>query len=300
MALRDFIYIDKNRMYSLYSQLFEGVVESLVKSVSYSSEEQKSEKRLEETIIDASVKVQNVVLFDHIYNTLEEKMMPNILVVDNNTTKSDIIPTSILKISGYVTIEDYEHLSYLMDNFNEIGLALANMQLQSKNQTGKQSNNSVEKYAKENGLTLDRKFTSSIVKIIENLHGNSMEIFIETDNESLDLGFKAFLDHEFLRLSPNTLRSLYGYKPCMKWTMVGEVTDISYISERHQGKTKSIFSKMFKQLNDVDHSFSKSTEDSCDTVRIAPIAVYIEHESVTTVSEDTAVQNSNTNHTLKN
>lgn len=47
MALRDFIYIDKNRMYSLYSQLFEGVVESLVKSVSYSSEEQKTEKKLE-------------------------------------------------------------------------------------------------------------------------------------------------------------------------------------------------------------------------------------------------------------
>ena len=74
MALRDFIYIDKNRMYSLYSQLFEGVVESLVRSVSYSTEEQKKDRKLEESIIDASVKVQNVVLFDHIYNTLEDKI----------------------------------------------------------------------------------------------------------------------------------------------------------------------------------------------------------------------------------
>ncbi len=290
MALRDFIYIDKNRMYSLYSQLFEGVVESLVQSVSYSSEEQKKEKKLEETIIDASVKVKNVLLFDHIYNTLEEKMMPHILVIDKTTTKDDIRPTSIIKVSGYVTIEDYEHLSYLMGNFNEIGLALANMQLRSKQETGNQSsNNSIEKYAKDNGLTLDKKFTSSIVTIIENFHGNSMEILVETDNDELNLCFKALLDQEFLRLSQNTLRNLYGYKPCMKWTMVGEVTDITYISERHQGKTKSVFSEMFKRLHDVDQSFSKATENSFDTIRVAPIAVYIEHEGVTATPEGTAV-----------
>ena len=289
MALRDFIYIDKNRMYSLYSQLFEGVVESLVQAVSYSSEEQKKEKKLEETIIDASVKVKNVLLFDHIYNTLEEKMMPHILVIDKTTTKDAIRPTSIIKVSGYVTIEDYEHLSYLMGNFNEIGLALANMQLRNKEEKGKQSNNSIEKYAKDNGLSLDKKFTSSIVTIIENFHGNSMEILVETDNDELNLCFKALLDQEFLRLPQNTLRNLYGYKPCMKWTMVGEVTDISYISGRHQGKAKSVFTEMFKHLNDVDQSFSKATQDSSDTIRVAPIAVYIEHESITAAPECTAV-----------
>lgn len=39
MALRNFIYIDKNKMYSLYSQIFEGVAESLVKSVFNSTED---------------------------------------------------------------------------------------------------------------------------------------------------------------------------------------------------------------------------------------------------------------------
>ena len=288
MALRDFIYIDKNRMYSLYSQLFEGVVESLVKSVSYSSEEQKTERKLEETIIDASVKVQNVVLFDHIYNTLEEKLAPNLLVIDETTTKEDIKPTSIIKVTGYVTIEDYEHLSYLMNNFNDIGLALAYTQLRSKKENENQSNNSVEKYAKENGLILDKKFTSSMVKIIENLHGKSMELLIEIDSENLDVGFRALLDQDFLRFSPNTLRNLYGYKPCMKWTMVGEVTDISCVTESHQDKNKTVFYKLFKQLNDVDHSLSQPTEDSSDTIRVAPIAVYIEHKSITAAPEGTA------------
>lgn len=279
MTLRDFIYIDKNRMYSLYSQLFEGVVESLVKSVSCSSEEQRTEKKLEATIIDASVKVQNVVLFDHIYNTLESKMMEcnNILVVNESTTKDDISSSAIVKVSGYATVEDYEHLSYLMGNFNEIGLALANMQLKCNEVTGKHSNNSVEKYAKDNGLTLDKKFTSSIVTIVENFHGNSMEILIETDSSNLNVGFKAILSQKNLRLTANELRNLYGYKPCMKWTMVGEITDMSYISERKQGSNKSMFSDMFERLNDVDQAFSKIPESSHDTIRVAPIAIYIEH-----------------------
>ena len=55
MALRNFIFIDKNKMYSFYSQIFEGVAESLVKSVFYSSEDKNmTGKRLEETLIEAS------------------------------------------------------------------------------------------------------------------------------------------------------------------------------------------------------------------------------------------------------
>lgn len=290
MALRNFIFIDKNKMYSFYSQIFEGVAESLVKSVFYSNEDKNmTGKKLEETLIEASVKVQNVVLFDHIYNSLEAKMLPNILVIDDKTTREDIKPSSIIKVSGYVTIEDYEHLSYLMGNFNDIGLAVANMQMQSKDSSNKQSNNSIEKYAKENGLTLDKKFTASIVKIIENFHGDSMEIVIENENSTLDIGFKALLDPKYLRISPNELRILYGHKPCMKWTMVGEVTDISYMSDRHQERSKNAFSELFTHLNDVDHSFSKSTEESCDMIRISPIAVYIEHENITAVPEGTAV-----------
>ena len=290
MALRNFIFIDKNKMYSFYSQIFEGVAESLVKSVFYSNEDKNmTGKKLEETLIEASVKVQNVVLFDHIYNSLEAKMLPNILVIDDKTTREEIKPSSIIKVSGYVTIEDYEHLSYLMGNFNDIGLAIANMQMQSKDSSNKQSNNTIERYAKENGLTLDKKFTASIVKIIENFHGDSMEIVIENENSTLDIGFKALLNPKYLRISPNELRILYGHKPCMKWTMVGEVTDISYMSDRHQERSKNAFSELFTHLNDVDHSFSKSTEESCDMIRISPIAVYIEHENITAAPEGTAI-----------
>ena len=290
MALRDFIYIDKNRMYSLYSQLFEGVVESLVRSVSYSTEEQKKDRKLEESIIDASVKVQNVVLFDHIYNTLEDKMQSHLLIIDRETSKDDIKPTAIVKITGYVTIEDYNHLSFLMSNINDIGLALSYLQLiNEKGNASKNSNNSIEKYAKENGLSFDKKSTSSIIKVIENFHGKTMEIIIEPDSDKLKVGFKALLNEEFLRISPDNIRNMYGYKPCMKWTMVGEVTDISYLTSTRSATIKSAFSDLFTSLDEVDNSFSKVNEQSNDIIRIAPIAVYIEHENTTAAPEGTAV-----------
>lgn len=277
MALRDFIYIDKNRLYSLYSQLFEGVVESLVKSVSYSSEENKTERKIEETIIDASVKVQNVLLFDHIYNTLEDKLNPQILEIDSSTTKEKIMSTSIIKVTGYATIEDYERLAYLLNNFNDIGYALAAIQVEAQRADGKTSKNSVEQFAKDNGLYLDKKSTASMVKLIENFHGNSMDIIIEPDNDKLDVLFKAFLNEANLRLTANEIRNLYSHKPCMKWTMVGEVTNILYESSMHKRRYKGAFSDMFDVLNDVDHFLPNASIGDNDTISVAPIAVYIEH-----------------------
>lgn len=278
VILRDFIYIDKNRMYSLYSQIFEGVVESLVESVTSSSEESKNEKKLEETIIDASVKVQNVVLYDHIYNTLEKKLQPQILLIDDTTSRDDIKSGSIIKVTGYTVIEDYEHLSYLMQNFNEIGTALATLTLRNKSEQKTLSKNSIDEFAKSNGLILDKKFTESIVKIIDNFHGKSMEITVEQDNDTLDVGFRALLEEQYLRLSANSIRNLYGYKPCMKWTLVGEVTNLSYLTNDRSEKNKTIFASMFKSLSDVDNSFTKMNDKTNSIVRVAPLAVYIEHD----------------------
>ena len=45
-VLRDFIYIDKDRLYSLYSQLFKGVAESMVEAFSSGKEDTKKELEL--------------------------------------------------------------------------------------------------------------------------------------------------------------------------------------------------------------------------------------------------------------
>lgn len=274
VVLRNFIYIDKDRLYSFYSQLFEGVVESMVQSVIYGTEDTEKNRNLEQRIIDASCKVQNVVLFDHIYNSLEEKLKSQILIIDDSTALNDIKSNSIIKVTGYTTIEDYEHLSFLMKNFNEIGKALTILTLNKTNDSKPLSSNAIDQYAKSNGLYFDTKFSDSMMKIINNFHGNVLEIFIEPSNQELDVTFKALLDEKYLRLSSNSIRNLYGYKPCMKWTLVGEVTNMSYSRNRRSSKQLSALSDMFETLSNID-SFSINESEN-NTVRIAPIAVYID------------------------
>ena len=274
--VRDFIYLDRERMYSLYSQLFEGVVETMARSVTSGTGEDKKDHKLEETIFDASTKVQNVILFDHIYNMLEEKMTPDLMLVDVNTNIDEIKPDSIIKITGYARIEDYDYLLHILDSFNEIGSAAATITLK-KDDTSKQvSKNQVDQYAKNNNLYLDKKFSESLTKLIDEIHGKTMEIVIPVASETLNADFKAFINKKHLRISQESLKDIYGFAPCMEWTMVGEVTDLSYRNPNTSLKDAGVISSLLGSLTDLTTSFSALTGER-KTVRIAPIAIYIEH-----------------------
>lgn len=283
-ALRDFIYIDKDRLYSLYSQAFKGIAESIVESFSISKEDTEREKKLEQSISDSSQKIKNVVLFDHIYNSLEEELSPHLLVVDEKTNTTALTPSTFVKVTGKATLEDYERLLFLMKNFNEIGMAFATMQvLNNKKQDPKSSQtnsaNSIEKFAKANGLMLEKKFTESMVKIIENFHGTALDVTIEPHSSQLDVFFKTTLDEKNMRISSNTLRLTYGNKPMMDWTIVGEITNSQNMSDEPNSGYCNIFTDMFARLDEIDNSFEKANDMNNSIIRVAPIAVYIEHNT---------------------
>lgn len=283
-ALRDFIFIDKDRLYSLYSQVFKGIAESIVESFSISKEDTEREKKLEQSISDSSQKIRNVVLFDHIYNSLEEELTSQLLVVDENTEKAVLVPGTFVKVTGTATLEDFERLLFFMKNFNEIGLAIATMQIsnnskQKTNASQTNSKNSIEQYAKSNGLMLEKKYTESIVKIIENFHGIALDITIEPHSSRLDAFFKATLDEKNMRISSNVLRQTYGYKPMMDWTIVGEITNVqNNLNETHSGYSNT-FTDMFTHIDEIDNSFEIANDKNNSVIRIAPIAVYIEHNN---------------------
>lgn len=281
-VLRDFIYIDKDRLYSLYSQLFKGVAESMVEAFSSGKEDTKKERSLEQNLIEASYKVRNVILFDHIYNSLEDRLAPQLLVVDKSTAFGDLTPGSYIKVTGKATIEDFERLIFLLKNFNDIGMALAHMKLHNDSkvnaQSGKSSSkNSIEQYAKSNGLVLDKKFTESMVKIIENFHGYALDVTIEPHSSQLGAFFKVTLDEKNMRISSNMVRKIYGNKPIMDWTIAGEITSFQPRGTVAGSSYHNTFSEMFSKVAEIDDSFEGAHDGQTQIVRVAPIAVYIEH-----------------------
>lgn len=283
-VLRDFIYVDKERLYSLYSQLFQGVAEFSIESFSSSKENDKKEHKIEQKLIEASYKAKNVFLFDHIYNLLEDKLTPQLVCVDESITLANLKPSSYIKVIGKATIEDFEHLIFLLKNFNEIGMALATMQIMNSNKANSQnvknnSKNSIEQYAKVNGLSLDKKFTESMVKIIENFHGSDLDITIEPYSNKLDVFFKSTLDEKNMRLSSNMVRKTYGNKPIMDWTVVGEITSHQIGKDLAYSTYSNTFSDMFSRIAEIDNSFESANDGQNRIIRVAPIAVYIEHNN---------------------
>lgn len=283
-VLRDFIYIDRDRLYSLYSQLFKGVAESVIEAFSSGKEDTKKERSLEQNLIEASYKIRNVVLFDYIYNSLEDKLAPQLLLVDESTTQDDLKPSSFIKVTGKATIEDFERLIFLMKNFNDIGTALATMQMLNANKANDQnkrntSKNAIEQYAKEKGLFLDNKLTESMVKVIENFHGSALDVTIESHSCKLGVFFKSMLDEKNMRLSSNMVRKTYGNKPIMDWTIVGEITNFQPGGDAVYRIYRNTFSDMFNRIATIDGSFEVANDSQNKIIRIAPIAVYIEHNN---------------------
>ncbi len=283
-VFRDFIYIDRDRLYSLHSQIFKGVAESFIEAFSSGKEDAKNGKRLEESLFEASYKVKNVILLDHIYNSLENELASQLLLVNESTTLSDLQPSSYIKVSGKATIEDYERLIFLFNNFNDIGKAFATIQLQNADKEKEQgkksfSKNNIAQYAKDNGLYLEENLSKSMVKIIENFHGSALDVTIEPHLTGLNLFFKATLDDRYLRFSSNTIRKTYGIRPIMDWTMVGEITNYKIGMTPALSTYSNGFFDMFEQIEEIDNSFENANDEQNKIIRIAPIAVYIEHNN---------------------
>lgn len=281
-CLKDFIYIDKDRLYSLYSQIFEGVVESIAMSRYIDEENTKTEKRIEQKLIEASFKSQNIVLFDHMYNMLEEEIQSYIFPIEENTVIDNIPIDGIIKVRGKAIVDDYDNLAYFFENYNDIGNALSGLTLlSSANSGGTISKNSIEKYAKDNNLFLEKKYIDSLVKVIRFFHNNNLDLIVKPENNHR-FHCCALLNPNGLRISTSEIKNLYGNRPVMDWTVLGQVTNIlsnSCKDDLNTGANDSSFQVLFDKLLEVDKMFDKILNQNNNIVKIAPIAVYVEHRS---------------------
>lgn len=291
-AIRDFIYMDKDRLYSLYSQIFEGVIEAVVDSYSngvQNNETVKSIKKgssLESQVAEASTKTENKVLYDHMYNLLEKKLSDVIFCINDSDTISieNLKNKTIIKVTGKTSIQDYERLKKYMEKFNELGkiIAYSNYSSLPKNE---QKATNVNALAKSLGLTQDTTLLNNIKTMTEFFNDGGYDIMISAENSN-EILYRGIINKEHLRVEPNMLRTLYGDEPPMEWTMVGQITYIPCNEERkndsnaEDNKEMSIsdsYQNMFNSYRAVEKIFFEGKEKI--RIHIAPIAIYTETKS---------------------
>ena len=269
--IRDFVYVDRERLYSLYSQVFGGVAELIVQSTLDNSTQTDSpstmrrmlKPTLENQVAESSLRTENTILLDDIYNRLEEKIQTIIIEpkdVNAENYLEKLQNTFLIKVRGQAEIEDYDRAKQFTEKFNEICDTIAyaslfqtdtmrilrdapenieNVKKELKTAQGarkKELQDVVRQFenldspdritrlfAKELGLRQDDQFLSNMAGWFDFFYQDGFEITI-IPIEAQEVVYRGVLEKENLRLTPKYLRSLFGGFVSAEWVIVGQVT----------------------------------------------------------------------------
>lgn len=277
--VRDFVYLDKRRMLSLYSQMFDGVVEAMIDAHRAGSRFISDNYSLEGQIARSTMSDENNVLFDHIYNSVEKKLENYIFRV-NDRSRVDLIDFKneiFVKVKGRAVVYDHDRLRMYVEKHNDLGRMLAFSKYHMRQKKDRKRDNP-EIFCSESGYIKDDTSIDNIKTLSELFTAGRYDIVLSAGNSS-KIAYKGSIDKRYLRIEPDMIRALYGDEPTMDWTMVGQVTYVPNpermprvdVSESKQP------CKYYNNMLDVMRNMEKILlyNDDRYMIHIAPYAIYI-------------------------
>ncbi len=251
--IREFIYLDVPKLYSLYSQVFEGIADRII-------EERINELMTGDTqapiLKEASTeargfevfrRVESGILHDHMYTRLEQQMGETLLdgsKVDITGLKSALAENPLIRIAGRAEVEDYERLGVFINRFNELGEAIAystisgnpefqkeidSIRQKADKTKGKEFETELSMYLKnlaaKLGLSQDPRLLNNIKFFGEVFNPNGYDVVI-TPSDKPNLHYRAVLDRTWLRYEPQLIRHWYGGQSEAPWCVVGIITHV--------------------------------------------------------------------------
>lgn len=127
--------MDGDRLNSLYSQVFEGVAEQIIKSRLHSEMQQNLQKGAlttgqvaEAQFGETKQSTESKVLYDYMYSQLESKIAENIVDPTGVNTENyrELLGNAFLiKVKGKAEIEDYNRIRLFANRFNQLAGKIA-------------------------------------------------------------------------------------------------------------------------------------------------------------------------------
>lgn len=309
--IKNFIYLDEEKMYSLSSQLFEGVTEYVLNEKTLGkdeSEEQKgpigSGKVLGDILRNHERNTEKKFLNDYSYTIFEKKLLEDekVLVASSADTivKESIGEKSFVKITARATFNDINSITTTLINFNKIGKALAHVtnfkemsavkkQLEEVKQNTKNKNeknkvqaqiksmSNLSKLATESGLQNDQEFLNDLSMLLSYGFQDQLEVQMTLE----DTVFSSNLNRSFLREPEDLVIRKYSRKTEVKFTLFGIITQ--YQSEEIKSSEteekedpdniKEALMGIVTHLSKLESSFTGRLSNE---VIVDPIAIYTE------------------------
>ncbi len=303
---KQFLYLDEQKMYSLSSQLFEGITEYILNENESSEREETKQKgpiasgRIMADVINSTIKsTEKKFLHDHSFILLENELLKgnHILNIDDKTTfvNEDFEKFSFVKVKARAIFNDINKINELFENFNSLGEALTYLNIESEIEKILQNKNNVLekeqnqfnqeikklrkkeniiKLAETNNLRRDDDFLKNLSLITNYGFSEDFEIQQKVNN----FLFTSTLNRENLRESEKSLIKKYSRQSEKEIVILGIITQTlkenALEIKNIEGKNlKEGLSNIIEHLANIELSlFGKAPNE----IIIDPIAVYIE------------------------
>ena len=258
--LRSFIYLDNYKMYSISSQLFEGLTEYIVKSETQNIKEEENQKGplgsgkiLAEIIENNSNKTEKKFLHDFSYNLFEDALINEHRVLELNSSNIEenitkISEFSFVKISGNVIFNDLKIIEETIASFNKIGEAIGYLTQKAEYDTElgmmKKSVNSItdrngkakvtsvlnsksnfKNFLKEKGLNMDDEYLKNLAFVLDYGYNQQIEVQIplKSRNDIYRL-FSAQLNRDNLKENERAIIKKYSRETEKEFKLFGILT----------------------------------------------------------------------------
>ncbi|MDO6681205.1 hypothetical protein Q4551_02795 [Oceanobacter sp. 5_MG-2023] len=310
--IKSFIYLDEEKMYSLSSQIFEGITEYVLNesgSENQESETQKgpvgSGKVLADVIKNTNKSTEKKFLHDYSLTVFERYLEDKGRILDLSAPSIDlddlkvsINDYSFIKVKARAIFSDVDKITELFTEFNTIGEALAHIgaheniqnlkqQLDDiKGQTNDRNKKSkldaeykkltnISKLAKEQGLYQDPKFMSNLALLTKYGFSDQFEIQ-QTCGQVI---FTSCLKKEFLREKEDLLVKKYSRKTEKEVVVFGIISQAFSANEpeinddQDFSNMKAALTNIVEHLTTIENSISGKQKNE---IVIDPIAAYFE------------------------
>ncbi|NRF60933.1 DUF6414 family protein [Vibrio coralliilyticus] len=304
--IKNFIYLDEQKLYSFSSQLFEGITDYVLNEQYLDKATEKSSK--DGTPITSSQVIANVIretsrttekkfLHDHAFNLFEQEVLSTDQLLDLTTAELSSLDSiantdkPFVKIKAQGHFIDLQELSHLFSYFNDIGQAVAVLPLTQEFQEletlkveNKQSKavkdlqSKLDKQVrtlKANGLSLPSTSTQGFKTILEHFGDN----IVRFQQDYGSIAFTSCLDSSSLREPLKAIYRKYSRKTAKEFTVIATVShaigtqDVTSTTPPEGSNMLAHFKEMGEHLYDLEQKFTGKGENE---VLLEPIAIYTE------------------------
>ena len=309
-AVKNFIYLDEYKMYSISSQIFEGITEYLIDYQEDVKEEKEphpvptgSGRIIADILKSESGTQEKRYLHDYSYTLFEDYLKESDKIlslsaenIDENIDQID--NAGFVKVTGKVVFNDMNNLKTTIENVNELGEALAyitilanvdelekgmevtknrNQRTRSKQKQKGVSN--IKNLAKDQGLHLDPTFLKKIALVLD--YGFQDQFIVQ-----MPIGlykFSADCKRDNFREDEHSLVRKYSRLAEKEFVLVGVVAqssnkpidyeEVEDEDSKFQPHLKEAIMALVEKLSTAEFQF---TGKMLNEIIIDPIAIYRE------------------------